>query len=173
MAAALGFPTSATGKTCGPITGTPAADGKEQTIPGKINAFIIQKGIPQLDWKPSFQNPNGGYIDSIKPSDMTHNIMHGRTAEQRQFLAVKTVALKCGAKDKPEGKESQVGVETFFQHGADPEWTSGGKGGHGVHLVTVRLTSENYARFEDLINGRDVVLNRPHLGGKVILRLAS
>lgn len=164
-------PTPASGSTSGTAPTAGGNSTSNQSVVTKLKKYINDNKMrfPLLFWEKAFRSDNG-YIDNIPLSHMRSSVMYGIDENGEPCLSIKTVILECDADNKPKGNPSKPGVETFFEHAG--RITSGGHHGHGVHLVTETLTEAKYAQLMDLIARKDIVIDRPHLGGRVILRLA-
>lgn len=122
-----------------------------------INLFngVDAFNLPKLEWKNEFHAGGTGYIDGIKPSDLSDSVMWGIDPAKRLYIAVKKVMVQ------PNGRFSQPGVETIFQRYSDSAyvWTSGKHFDPTPTLVISRLDEKIFPLFEKLVKGEEITLS--------------
>lgn len=108
----------------------------------------------ELKWQNTFHEGGTGYIDGVKPADLSHSVMWGIDSWDRPFVALKL---------REANGVGEPGVETLFQRYIEEEniWASGK---HYLQLpkhaklVDTRMGSAEFAAFSKLIKGEAVDL---------------
>ena|GEM_PF-6278825 len=129
---------------------------------GGVNVFC---NLPVLPWQSRFHEGGTGYIDGIRPSDLSSPMMRGVDAYKRPFLAVRTESEDQYAKT--------LGVETFFQRYTTPgePWTSGNH--YDKHpIVSSIVDNESLEKLEQLAQGETLNLKTPYTDETIRKKLA-
>jgi len=123
-------------------------------------AFTLRPDMKMLPWKDSFHEGGTGYIDGIKPEDMTvdgrhHSVMFGVCPKGRKFIAFRYRVVE-------RDKEVKEVVETVFQrYSMDDIVTSGGQS----YLVQSQLCEGNMHQIRELLKGNNTYLGFTDLIG--------